>query len=237
MKLMRIQKNLYENTALHEKIAENINKGLKTQGKFLSGLNSSTSGAGELSNSISPFGPDRIRLSSSSRSLPNEVKDKKLSGDVALIKELDHMVSGIITEKTSIGEVFGTSSNPPLPVKKYGSCQPSQDSAVDFKSVNSRPLSTPIPPLLPSDKISASRGSNFRNMLHSPASCSSLPGFPTLDSQSSSTSQPTTQPAETNSGQSSSRKSLWKDSSVVQVPEKIDNVNSALSGRKSPQSR
>ncbi|XP_068209560.1 uncharacterized protein [Palaemon carinicauda] len=166
--LPRIRKNLYENTALHEKIAENINKGLKTQGKFLSGLNFITSSAGELSNSISPFGPDRIRLSSSSRSLPNEVKDKKLSGDVALIKELDHMVSGIITEKTSdpvfenpIEEVFGTSSNPPLPVKKYGSCQPSQDSAVDFTSVNSRPLSTPIPPLLPSDKISASLGKQF----------------------------------------------------------------------------
>ncbi|XP_066967343.1 microtubule-associated protein futsch-like isoform X2 [Macrobrachium rosenbergii] len=159
----KILKNLYENTALHEKIAENINKGLNTQ---------------------------------------------------------------------------GTSSNPPLPSKKCGSCQPGQDPTVDVMSTNSRPLSTPIPPLLISDKVTSSR-SNFCNMLHSPASSSSLPGFPTLDSQSSSNSQPPMQAAESNCDQILTKKiSSKKNSSRLQVSEKGENIiSSALSVRSSPKFR
>ncbi|XP_064106987.1 uncharacterized protein LOC135215961, partial [Macrobrachium nipponense] len=247
----KILKNLYENTALHEKIAENINKGLNTQGKLFGVFNSSASNAAIISNSESAFGPEGTHPSNVSSHLQNEtVKDRRLSGDgtmgdVALIKELDHIVTGIITETTSdpvfenlIEEVFGTSSNPPLPSKKCGSCQSGQDPSVDVMSTNSRPLSTPIPPLLTSDKIISSR-SNFCNMLHSPASSSSLPGFPTLDNQSSSNSQPPMQAAVSNSGQILTRKiSSKKSSSKMQVSEKGENIiSNVLSVRSSPKFR
>lgn len=114
----KILKNLYENTALHEKIAENINRGLSTQCK--SGQ-APDEGDGDSSLSLSITKKGRDNSSSSmgdggERTCgPGEQTPGTSSGgEVAFLKEFDHIVTGIISETTSdpvfeslIDEVFG----------------------------------------------------------------------------------------------------------------------------------
>ena len=119
LSFQKILRNLYENTALHEKIAENINKGLNTQGKLLG--NAHLGSSRENLNTAVNFGQGGMSGSSSrdqqsgshDRAKPSSGRDGS-AGDMALIKELDHVVTGIITETTSdpvfenfIEEVFG----------------------------------------------------------------------------------------------------------------------------------
>lgn len=114
----KILKNLYENTALHEKIAENINRGLSTQCKL-----GQVPGEGDGESSISLSTTKKGRECSGSsigdgreRSCgPGEQASGTTGGgDVAFLKEFDHIVTGIISETTSdpvfeslIDEVFG----------------------------------------------------------------------------------------------------------------------------------
>ena len=115
-------KNLYENTALHEKIAESINRGLSTQCKADSshseGGNHSTgspcskkikdSGSGVSNTFTATTREGREHCGSVNEATGNT------GGDVGLIKEFDHIVTGIVSEATSdpvfenlIDEVFG----------------------------------------------------------------------------------------------------------------------------------
>lgn len=114
----KILKNLYENTALHEKIAESINRGLSTQCKA-----GPSHSEGDGDNKVSPC--NRKDRDSGSSSNTGEGKEKNcgsleeaagssVGGDVALLKEFDHIVTGIVSEATSdpvfenlIDEVFG----------------------------------------------------------------------------------------------------------------------------------
>lgn len=111
-------KNLYENTALHEKIAENINRGLSTQCKL-----GQVPGEGDGENNLSLSNTKKGRDSSGSslgdgkerNCAPGEqTSGTSGGGDVAFLKEFDHIVTGIISETTSdpvfeslIDEVFG----------------------------------------------------------------------------------------------------------------------------------
>lgn len=111
MSLQKILKNLYENTALHEKIAENINKGLLgNQGKVVARDNEPASSRLSSSNTI---GGDMVVGAEGKAKLGSETSSNA-GGEAALIRELDHIVTGIITETTAdpafenlLEEVFG----------------------------------------------------------------------------------------------------------------------------------
>ena len=114
----KILKNLYENTALHEKIAESINRGLSTQCKA-----GSSHSQGEGDNSVSPCyrkGKDTAITYSAGEGrernfgCAEESAGSTVGGDVAFLKEFDHIVTGIVSEAASdpvfenfIDEVFG----------------------------------------------------------------------------------------------------------------------------------
>lgn len=116
--IQKILKNLYENTALHEKIAENINRGLSTQCK----LGHAPGEVDEDNNSLSFSSAKKGRDCSSSSidgrerncGLGEPVPSTSGGGDAAFLKEFEHIVTGIISETTSdpvfeclIDEVFG----------------------------------------------------------------------------------------------------------------------------------
>lgn len=104
-------KNLYENTALHEKIAENINKGLLgNQGKAV--VRDSEPASSRLSSS-NAIGGD-MAVGTEGRAKLGSETSSNAGGEVALIRELDHIVTGIISETTAdpafenlLEEVFG----------------------------------------------------------------------------------------------------------------------------------
>ena len=117
----KILKNLYENTALHEKIAESINRGLSTQCK--AGPSTPSHGEGDGDNSVSPCnrkGKDTAITYSAAEGRERnfvsveEPAGSSVGGDVSFLKEFDHIVTGIVSEAASdpvfenfIDEVFG----------------------------------------------------------------------------------------------------------------------------------
>ncbi|XP_063887019.1 uncharacterized protein LOC135114827 isoform X2 [Scylla paramamosain] len=166
----KILKNLYENTALHEKIAESINRGLSTQCKAGSSHSegSSHSSGSPCSKKVRDTGSGG---SSSSSSNTEEGREKhhgsvdevagNNSGDVALLKEFDHIVTGIVSEATSdpvfenlIDEVFGCISPQSSSSKGDGSNNSNQGNLHDNSIGPPRLLSTPVPPP-PSSAVSS----------------------------------------------------------------------------------
>ncbi|XP_050688392.1 uncharacterized protein LOC126981424 isoform X3 [Eriocheir sinensis] len=163
----KILKNLYENTALHEKIAENINRGLSTQCK----LGHVPGEVDEDNNSLSFSSAKKGRDCSSSSidgrerncGVVEPVPGTSGGGDAAFLKEFEHIVTGIISETTSdpvfeclIDEVFGCSS-PQSGISKGddGSAGFGQGSTPEPASGPSRLLSTPVPPPPPSSTPSS----------------------------------------------------------------------------------
>lgn len=127
----KILKNLYENTALHEKIAENINRGLSTQCK----LGHAPGEVDEDNNNLSLSSTKKSKDCSSSSidgkerncGLGEPVPGTSGGGDTAFLKEFEHIVTGIISETTSdpvfeclIDEVFGKGT---VETKKCVSCK------------------------------------------------------------------------------------------------------------------
>ncbi|KAK7072475.1 hypothetical protein SK128_018346 [Halocaridina rubra] len=223
----KILKSLYENTALHKKIAENINKGLSNQGKM------TNMGVQSGSNSVESIKCDAVdggfKMSSGSSHHQgtgtggvNRTSEHSC-GDVALIRELDHIVSNILSETTSdpafenlIEEVFGSSSNPPSPSRKNDTSHTSPECSHHTTPGNSRPLSTPIPPInLPiTDKMrsSSNSSSHLLTEMHNSQSSLNL----STDSQSSlnalaSFVPDSSSPLNISSGKGSPSKSSFRD--------------------------
>ncbi|XP_071548192.1 uncharacterized protein [Panulirus ornatus] len=159
----KILKNLYENTALHEKIAENINRGRNSQNKMLACSDGDGEESVDVTANVSLCGSLKKNKEGSSPSVKGIVgvtsrckgsgDESSLNGagDVALLKELDHIVPGIISETTAdpafeslLEEVFGTPQS--TPSKSNGSYQAGQNCMQETPMAPTRPLSTPVPP-------------------------------------------------------------------------------------------
>lgn len=119
---------MYENTALHEKIAENINRGRNSQNKVQVvsdgdgedyidvAANADVSICGSLKknkDASSPSAKGTVGVSSRGKGTGDQ-SSLSGAGDMALLKELDHIVPGIISETTAdpafeslLEEVFG----------------------------------------------------------------------------------------------------------------------------------
>ncbi|CAL4087098.1 unnamed protein product, partial [Meganyctiphanes norvegica] len=133
-------KKLMEDTSLHEKIAENINRGLSSSQSR--GLQQSNSQSGFCSSEVLNTGESRIEKSGDNSTFP---------------RELENIISNIASETTDspdfemiLGEVFGSS----LQKSANMSIEGVQN---ELSGIPARPLSTPIPHSQTVDNISNPR--------------------------------------------------------------------------------
>ncbi|XP_069957714.1 serine-rich adhesin for platelets-like isoform X1 [Cherax quadricarinatus] len=181
----KILKNLFENTALHEKIAENINRGLSSQSKT-SGIEDD--GGDEESCATTALGNDTSGsnsnknkgvCTSNTKGSPDDSIRRKSSvnyssmisiGDMTPIRELDHIVSETTADpafESLLDEVFGSGTPQSTSLKSNGSSQSNNGCMQDTPLTASRLLSTPVPP--------STSALKQISMLYSPTSHSRLP--------------------------------------------------------------